>query len=237
VRKRHGDHGPCTHEKGWGTPHPGEGTCRKHGGLGSARAALVCTTHGRYSKLQRPRIRELIEQYEKDPDPLNLLAELAALRAHYQDFVERWDETSHALVAWWQSWSLTRRAWTTEELRAFRELLNDFEERFRTESTELTAPQQSSLTLGRAFVDALAKGHDKGRPKQILDLGHATQMLVDIAKVVERIERMRNSKVISQMELFRVMGQMGEVVKRQVSDPETAQRIIQGWHDLLVQAT
>jgi hypothetical protein len=193
--------------------------------------------HGRYSKVQRPRIRELIEQYEKAPDPLNLLPELAALRAHYQDYVERWDETSQSLVAWWQSWSLSHRAFTTEELEAFRGLLDDFEDRMKTEDLELTERQQSSLTLARSFMDALAKGDDLGRPKQILDLSAATQMLVDIAKVVERITRMQNSKVITQMELFRVMGQMGEVVKRQVSDPETAQRIIQGWHELLVNTT
>lgn len=61
-------------------------------------------THGRYSKIHRPRIKELLAQHEADPDPLNLLPELALLRSLIEDYVERYDEMTDALLAWHESW-------------------------------------------------------------------------------------------------------------------------------------
>lgn len=81
---------------GAGTDHPGQGNCRWHGGATPIR-------HGRYSKITRPRIGELIAAHEADPDPLNLLPELAAMRALFQDYVERYDEWVVALLAWHES--------------------------------------------------------------------------------------------------------------------------------------
>ena len=92
AQKRQGE-GVCTRPAGWGTDHPGEGRCKLHGGKNPIR-------HGRYSTVKRERIRELIEQYEADPDPLDMGGELAACRALFQDFIERYDEYREALVAW-----------------------------------------------------------------------------------------------------------------------------------------
>lgn len=75
---------PCGHPAGYRTDHPGEGPCYKHGGVVGKQLK-----HGRYAKIQRPRLRELVEQYESDPDPMNVLAELALARAMFTDYVER----------------------------------------------------------------------------------------------------------------------------------------------------
>lgn len=219
--------GPCRQTAGAGTNHPGVGRCKWHGG----NAPIL---HGRYSKIQRPRIRELIEAYEADPDPLNLLPDLAAARAHYHDWVERYDEWREVILAWWQSWALGRRAWSAEELQAFRELVNDMEDHLRTSGTNgLTERQESTLALARSFIDALASGTD-GRPRQMLDISAGVTILNDISKIVERVERIRASNVVTRIELLRVMGEMGRVVRQHVSDPGVAQRITEGWNAILV---
>lgn len=86
----------CRRPGGWGTDHPGAGRCKLHGGLTPVRS-------GRYSSLKREKLRALIEQHEADPDPLNILPELATARALLQDFIERYDAWSTALVAWHES--------------------------------------------------------------------------------------------------------------------------------------
>jgi len=61
-------------------------------------------THGRYSQLRHERLRDLIAQHGADPDPLNILPELAAARAMFQDFVDRYQQFSDALIAWHDSY-------------------------------------------------------------------------------------------------------------------------------------
>ena len=73
---------PCRRPAGWGTDHPGEGRCKLHGGSNPIK-------HGRYSRIKRARIRELIDQYRNDPQPLDLLEEVLILRALLTDYVER----------------------------------------------------------------------------------------------------------------------------------------------------
>jgi hypothetical protein len=57
-------------------------------------------THGRYSQIHRETLRRLIAQHEADPDPLNMLPELAMCRALFVDFINRFDTFTEALLAW-----------------------------------------------------------------------------------------------------------------------------------------
>ncbi len=95
AKKRQGS-GKCTQPAGWGTDHTGEGKCKLHGGGSKPK-------HGRYSTVKHGRIRELYEKFAADPDPLNLLPELAHVRAILVDFVERYDEWKEAILAWHES--------------------------------------------------------------------------------------------------------------------------------------
>ena len=95
--KRQGT-GTCTQRAGWGTEHFGEGRCKLHGGNAPIK-------HGRYSTVTRERVRELIATFESDENPLDILPELAATRALFQDFIERYDEWREALLAWYESYS------------------------------------------------------------------------------------------------------------------------------------
>lgn len=87
---------PCGQAAGHRTPHPGEGRCYLHGGLTPIRS-------GRYSSVTHERLRELIATFEADPDPLNMLADLAAGRALFVDYIERYDEWRSAFLAWHES--------------------------------------------------------------------------------------------------------------------------------------
>jgi hypothetical protein len=104
--------GPCSKPAGWRTEHPGQGKCYLHGGATPIK-------HGRYSSITRPRVRELIEKHEADADPLNILPELAAARALFEDFVERYDHWRDALLAWHKSYT-TRNALPEQQAEAFR---------------------------------------------------------------------------------------------------------------------
>jgi hypothetical protein len=80
ARNRQGK--PCGRVAGWGTNHPGEGRCKIHGGN-----SLV--KHGRYSTIKSTRIRELIAKHMADPEPLNVLPELATARSFLEETIDR----------------------------------------------------------------------------------------------------------------------------------------------------
>lgn len=88
--------GYCKQGAGAKTDHPGQGRCNLHGGANPVK-------HGRYSKVKNTAIRELIDVFESDPEPLNILPELAAARALFQDFVDRHAAFAAALLAWHES--------------------------------------------------------------------------------------------------------------------------------------
>lgn len=96
AQKSQGE-GVCTRPAGWGTDHAGEGRCKLHGGSNPIKT-------GRYSTINRPRIKELIEGFEADPNPLDMTPELAACRALFQDYIERYDEHVAALLTWHASY-------------------------------------------------------------------------------------------------------------------------------------
>lgn len=87
----------CKRPAGAGTDHVGTGRCKLHGGGKHIK-------HGRYSKITRPRLRELLDDFDADPDPLDLLPEIKLLRALVLDYVERYDQFTEALLAWHESY-------------------------------------------------------------------------------------------------------------------------------------
>ncbi|GAA5503005.1 hypothetical protein Dxin01_02754 [Deinococcus xinjiangensis] len=111
--------GPCRHPAGFRTDHPGTGKCWLHGGRSPAPT-------GRYSKIRRARLQELILEYQDDPDPLNLLSEVLLLRALLTEFIERFDEADTMLTRWnlsfekgfqsaWQAWWRDQQAAMIEQ--------------------------------------------------------------------------------------------------------------------------
>ena len=72
----------CRRRAGHGTEHLGIGRCRYHGGNS-------ITPHGLRSRYAKASIADLIAQHQADPDPLNLLPELATLRALLESRLKR----------------------------------------------------------------------------------------------------------------------------------------------------
>lgn len=85
----------------------GYDVCRMHG-AGSphkGRPGGRPVEHARYSRLQHERLGEMLAELEGDPDPLNIYPELAAARALFVDFVNRYDAWLTALLAWHESFN------------------------------------------------------------------------------------------------------------------------------------
>lgn len=112
AKNRQGN--PCGNAAGFKTDHPGQGRCHLHGGLTPAPT-------GRYASVTRPRVKELLEKFEADPDPMNLLPEAQLLRALLHDYIDRYDQQDEMLTRWnlsfekgfqsaWQEWWRSVRA-------------------------------------------------------------------------------------------------------------------------------
>jgi hypothetical protein len=76
---------PCKHESGWGTNHFGKGRCKLHGGASDGRPII----HGRYAKALQGKLREKFIATQEDPNPLDLLPELAVQRTLLTDYMSR----------------------------------------------------------------------------------------------------------------------------------------------------
>jgi hypothetical protein len=62
------------------------GRCRKHGGTNPGRPVI----HGRYSLTHRAALAEKVQRFLEDPQPGDLTAELALMRALLQDYLDRY---------------------------------------------------------------------------------------------------------------------------------------------------
>lgn len=87
----------CRSRAGSGTDHVGTGRCK----FGKGNAPVKHGLRRRYEPVQTEAIRELIARFEDDPDPLNMLPELATLRALFVDWINRYQEWRDALLAWY----------------------------------------------------------------------------------------------------------------------------------------
>lgn len=213
--------GRCKNVAGMRTDHVGQGKCWLHGGATPIR-------HGRYSKISRPRIRDLIAQHEADPDPLNILPEIAALRALFQDFIERYDDMTEALLAWHASYELQQRPLPEDRIQAFERVITEWEIALR-EGQEPTDRQTEDLELARKFVQLLRGGGGATKPRTILDLSDAYRVLGEIGRMVERVEKARAANAISRAEMNRVVHEMARVVDLVIGDDEAKAKIREGW--------
>lgn len=194
---------PCKKQAGWGTDHRGQGRCRLHGGATPIK-------HGRYSKIQRPRLRELIDEFENDPAPLDLLPEVKLLRALLTDFIERYDEFVDSVHAWHASYT-----------SSYREAFSEWRERIiaLTEDDAWRDTEPQDLPPAPDPLDHVDK------PRQVLDITAAAGLVDKVGAMVDRIERHRREGAITLDTLNRVLEQLGvEVVhasQEVISDPAT----------------
>jgi len=93
---------PCELAAGRGTAHRGEGCCAHHDGRRNeeapensadaetpAIAEAPLSMPGRYGKVQSARLQELMAEFAQDPDPLNLMPDVALLRGLIAQMIEQ----------------------------------------------------------------------------------------------------------------------------------------------------
>lgn len=103
----------CSLRAGWGTQHAGTGRCKLHGGCAPTGITHPQFKSGRYSRIQSGRLKDLIEEHRKAPEPLELMDEIALLRALAHDTLERWESIfgeNGALMHWHESWLVGEHA-------------------------------------------------------------------------------------------------------------------------------
>jgi hypothetical protein len=215
--KRDGSGDRCVQPAGWGTSHVGQGRCRFHGGNNLVR-------HGRYSTIQRDQIRVLIEKHEQDPDPLNILPELAAARALFEDFIDRYEENTASLLAWHESFSISGRTpLDAEKVESLRRVMEEYEATAER-GDELSSGRAADLRDARHVVDALG-APSPGKPRQVLDIADAYRIVSEITKIVERIEKIRAADAISRADLYRLVQEFARVVESHNSDNDPVRRL------------
>jgi len=186
---------------------------------------LTPVKHGRYSSITRPRIKELIERFNADPDPLNLQPEVVLLRALLTDFVERYDELTDAVLAWHASFSDGYAGMMKSYGKlytAWREKMTAILERGGwqdLEAEDLPVPPTPPDPLG-----------SPGKPRQMLDVSAASSLVDRVGRMVERVEKLKSEGSITLETLNRVLEQFGvEVVQaamEEVADDASRARLL-----------
>lgn len=215
----------CGARAGRGTDHKGVGRCKNHGGANPVK-------HRRYSKIEAPKIRELIDELEADPDPLNVLPDLATARALFVDFVNRYHENREMFLAWWAVYSPAARPISPQTAGALRAVVDELEALIGPIPDEPGEGEEpatfADVRAARAIIEAL-EAEPLTRPKQYIDLSSAIGYIDVISKIVDRIEKNRSANAISRPELMRVMAEMGRAVAANVPDVETRRAIERDW--------
>lgn len=190
--------GVCQNPAGKGTDHPGEGRCKFHGGATQVKG----TRHevGRYSDLKaRPRLRELIDKFATDETPGDLSHEITLLRALLQDYVERYDDMSSALLAWHASYSTEFE----EAVKLWRARVAEY-----VEETESAGAEPD-----RPFPEPPQPGDYQRKPRQIIDMIAVTGLIDKVGGMSDRIEKRKREGMITLALLDNVLERMGmEVV-------------------------
>lgn len=215
----------CSKPAGNATDHPGTGRCSTHGGKTPIK-------HGRYSTVHHERVRDLYEQHKQSDDPLNLFDEMALARALLQDFIERHEVYTEALLAWYESYQVTRSPLSQEKIHALGNVVDEWENEVKQlDPAFVSIAQKADIETARAFIDLLRGGKtaQTPRPARVLDIADAHRLIDTISKVAERIEKARAGNAISRNDFRRLTEQMGLEVMKVVTDEGQLRRIRDGF--------
>ena len=209
----------CQRPAGWGTAHVGDGRCKLHGG--NAGRPIKTGLRSRYAAIRRPRIKELIESFEKDPDPENLLPEVQLLRALILDYVERYDEQTEGLMAWhasfnplfdkafaewqneWSKWSFGYQSWK-DQWEKYREEVERVQHYYKG-----GWPEPPGIEVYDAPPEPPAPIDFQQKPREVPDILSVGKFITAIGGLVERIQKARTENVITLLALQEIMQQFG----------------------------
>lgn len=212
----HTEKGPCRQPAGARTDHPGDGKCWLHGGRTPIK-------HGRYSRIKRPRLAELIASFgeETDEEAVRLRWELDLLRGLIVDYVERYDEQTDALLAWHASFGPAFDRQYSEWQAAFilwQGQWSDFQKGFAEYRTSVEAAQ-SHYALGWPYPPAVPvlieppapplPEETAIRPRRVTDILEVGKFIQSIGALTERIEKRQQAGTITLSTLDEVLQKHG----------------------------
>lgn len=205
----------CKSRAGAATQHMGAGRCKTHDGGGDNK--VTHGLHRRYQFTDATRIKDLVERLEEDEHPLDTGPELTLLRALAHDFIERYDRTTTALLAWHRSWGPKSSPLSPEHADALRRVMDEHETRIK-ENVAATEGQRDDLKTAREALEFLWAPLTE-KPHTIPDLVDAGHLLDKITKAVERIERTKSQNHITYDQLKRFLFGIDRVLSLRVTDP------------------
>lgn len=223
----------CGTRAGQGTQHPGFGRCSLHGGNHEMTHGKRVADAGRYGNLKVESIRDAYDRHLAHPDPLNQLSELAATRALFEDFINRYSEFTDALLAWHSSFGESSRPIAADRIQSLLTVLDEYEALLseKAEDDDLKTARDKIEEL-RDFVQQLGQTPDEKKPRKVLDITIAHQLLNSINQQIDTISRREEATHISKRDFFRVMGEMARGVDLIVADDTMKQRIKDAWLDI-----
>lgn len=180
AKNREGN--PCGNPAGFKTDHPGVGRCHLHGGRSPAPT-------GRYSKINRKRLQELILEYQDDPDPLNLLSEVTLLRALLTEFIERFDEQDTMLTRW-------NLSFEKGFLSAWQDWWRDQQAAMLERDDDLTAETFERMPDPMEFLPS--------KPLRMADITEVSGLIGQVGSMVDRIHKHARGKTFDMATIDRL---------------------------------
>ena len=155
---------------------------------------------GRHSDLRvRPRLKELIDKFASEVNVDDLSHEITILRALVQDYVERYDDMSAALLAWHASYSTEFE----EAMKLWRGKVADYVKRTAEHGQEPDTP----------FPEPPQPGEFQRKARQIIDMIAVGGLVDKVGKMSDRIEQRKKQGTISLALLDQALERLGmEVV-------------------------
>lgn len=211
----------CKRPAGDQTDHPGIGRCYHHHGRPVKSGVSI-----RYSDLQHRTLGDLFEKFANDPDPTNLLPDLALARSMLQDGIQRHQEFTEQLDDWHASYRFKKLPISPEDADSFRRVVDEWAINILDDGADPTDLQIQDAARAKRYIAALERPVDQGRPRKPVDMLEFVRVIDTIGRLVDRLDK-RN--VISEPELNRILVGMKMVVEFIVTDPEQQRQIREGW--------
>lgn len=190
---------------------------------------MTPSKHGRYSNIKSERLLKALEAVRAEQgDVLDLTPDVEMLRALFVDFIERYDENTTALLAWYESYELRRLPPSERMLLALQTVVTEYDGIVMEDPDSAPARVKQDLEDVKKLLDAL-RAPDTGRPRHVLDIADAKGILAEVGRMVEKIEKIRSANAISRPELNRIYQEMWRAVDAEVDDDATKRKIKDHW--------
>lgn len=136
----------------------------------------------------------MIDQFAADTDPLNLSHELHLLRALVSDYVERYDQTTAALLAWHASFGRDFLAHLAQWRTLVAAHVEETERHGREPDRPFPLPPQPEQ-----FAE---------KPRQMVDITAVAGLINQIGAMADRIEKRQQTGTITMVRVAQILDEL-----------------------------